>query len=296
VSLTRRQLPLNALRAFEAAARHCHLRQAAAELGVTHGAVSRQVRQLEDQLGARLFDRHHNRLSLTAAGRRLMLTVGEALDRIVESTLYLDPDSMAGGLVVASTPSITTGWLLALIRDFSRRYPEIELRVLNIGPQQRELPSEVNLAVCFGEPEGAHWITRELFREHYFPVCSPGLLRDGQPVNQPADLLHYTLVHDQHGRWQRWLANQGLQAGMAPQNLYLHEPFQALAAVREGCGIGLVDRIEVSRDLRSGSLVALSEKTVEARQCHYLVTEQPQRATVRARLFTDYLLRSLGAA
>ena len=86
--------PLNALRAFEVAGRHCHLGLAAKELGVTHGAVSRQVRQLEEQLGVALFDRRRKRLSLTHAGRRLQATVGEALNRIAESALYLDPDSV----------------------------------------------------------------------------------------------------------------------------------------------------------------------------------------------------------
>ena len=104
--MSRRNLPLNALRGFEVAARHCHLREAALELGVTHGAVSRQIRLLEETLGVELFDRSHNRLTLTSAGRRLMAAVGDAFDQITESTLSLDPESMAGTLVVAATPSI----------------------------------------------------------------------------------------------------------------------------------------------------------------------------------------------
>lgn len=294
MAVSRRNLPLNALRAFEVTARHCHLRRAAQELGVTHGAVSRQVRQLEDHLGVELFDRQHNRLALTAAGQRLMLVVGEALDRITESTLYLDPESMAGSLVVASTPSIITGWMLAMIRDFSQRYPEIELRVMNILPLQAELPPEVSVAVCFGEPDSSQRVVQKLFHERYFPVCSPGLLREDEPVLRASDLLSYPLVHDQHGRWQRWLADHSLDSSKAHSNLYLHDPFQVVSAVREGCGIGLADRIEISRDLRSGNLVALMDDTVEASQSHYLVTDPPQRMTVRARLFADHILRELG--
>jgi LysR family glycine cleavage system transcriptional activator len=129
------------------------MRQAAQELGVTHGAVSRQVKQLEEVLGVDLFNRSHNRLNLTAAGRRLMSTVGDALDRITESTLYLDPESVAGSLVVGATPSIITGWLLGLIRRFNERYPEIELRVVNLDPQASDLPAEISVAICFGEPD-----------------------------------------------------------------------------------------------------------------------------------------------
>ena len=292
--VSRRNLPLNALRAFEVAARHCHLRHAAEELGVTHGAVSRQVRQLEESLGVELFDRSRNRLTLTAAGRRLMSTVSDALDRITESTLYLDPESVAGTLVVAATPSITTGWLLSLIRQFNETYPEIELRLVNIGPQQRDLPPETSVAICFGEPDAPQKVIRELFRERYFPVCSPALLRADAPINKPADVLHYPLIHDQHERWQRWLARHSLSPAMARQSLHLEEAFQVLSAAREGCGIGLADRIEVSRDLRNGSLVALSEDTVEARHSHYLVTEQLPRRCVRARLFADHVMREVG--
>jgi LysR family glycine cleavage system transcriptional activator len=293
MAVSRRNLPLNALRAFEVAGRHCHLGRAAEELGVTHGAVSRQVRHLEQALAVELFDRSHNRLTLTAAGRRLQATVGDALNRITEGTLYLDPESVAGTLVVAATPSISTGWLLATIRDFSRKYPEIELRLVNIEPWQKELPADVSVAICFGEPDEPQRLLRELFRERYFPVCSPGLLAAGEPVNRAIDLLAYPLIHDQHGRWQRWLSRQSLDASLAPQNLYLQDSFQVLSAAREGCGIGLADRIEVANDLRSGNLVALSEETVEASQSHYLVTDQPQRMTVRARLFADYILREL---
>jgi LysR family glycine cleavage system transcriptional activator len=292
--ISRRNLPLNALRAFEVAARHCHMRHAAEELGVTHGAVSRQVRQLEEGLDVELFDRSHNRLTLTAAGRRLLATVTDALDRITESTLYLDPESVAGTLVVAATPSIATGWLLALIRQFSQTYPEIELRLVNIEPQQRDLPPETSVAICFGEPDAPQRVIRELFRERYFPVCTPGLLREDEPVNKPADLLRYPLVHDQHGRWQRWLSRHALSPSMARYSLHLQDAFQVLSAVREGCGIGLADRIEVARDLRAGSLVALSEDTVEARHSHYLVTEQTPRMSVRARLFADHIMREVG--
>ena len=294
MTLSRRNLPLNALRAFEATARHCHLRRAADELGVTHGAVSRQERQLEQRLGVELFDRAHNRLTLTSAGQRLMRVVGDALDRITESTLYLDPESMSGNLVVASTPSIIMGWLLALIRDFNQRYPEIELRVLNIEPRQHALPPEVSVAVCFGEPDSSQRVVKKLFHERYFPVCSPGLLREAEPVNRPVDLLQYPLVHDQHGRWQRWLADHALDSANAHNNLYLQDAFQALVAVREGCGVGLADRLEIGRDLRSGNLVALMEHTVEASQSHYLVTDLPQRMTVRARLFAEHIQRELG--
>jgi len=291
--MSRRNLPLNALRAFEAAARHCHLRRAADELGVTHGAVSRQVKQLEHILGVELFDRSHNRLALTSAGIRLNIGVGEALDRIAETSLSLDPETVAGPLVIASTPSISVGWLLRVIGEFSRRHPEVALRLQNIDPLQRDIGAEIDVAICYGQPEAGHRQVRELFREQYFPVCSPALLSSHHPVNTPADLLHYPLLHDRHNHWSRWLSRFDLGHSPAGPNMYLQDTFQVICAVREGFGIGLADRLEVEADLRSGSLLALFEQAVPAEQGHFIVTDSDNRMALRVRLFVEHLQQSL---
>ena len=290
--LSRRNLPLNAMRAFEAAARHCHLRKAAEELGVTHGAVSRQVRQLEDILAIELFDRSHNRLSLTSAGQRLLPGVREGLDKMAESTLYLDPDSMSGSLVIASTPSISAGWLVTAMGEFSRQYPEVELRLLNINPLERELPTEVDVAICYGRPEAGQRDIIELFQERYFPVCHPSLLQAGPPINGPKDLLNYPLLHDHHSLWPRWLSRVEVE-GKPQQQMYLQDSYQVLMALREGTGIGLMDRVDVHRELCSGQLVSLFDETIGAEQRHYLVVEKPARSTKRARLFAEHLQRYL---
>ncbi|MEP5567524.1 MAG: LysR substrate-binding domain-containing protein [Halioglobus sp.] len=294
MEISRRSLPLNAMRAFEVAARHCHLRRAAAELGVTHGAVSRQVRQLEEQLGIDLFDRGGNRLTLTQEGKRLAQAVGDALDQLTEGALSVDPASLSGELVVAAPPSISACWLLAMIGDFNRSYPEIEIRLDNIQPMQRELPNEIEVAVCFGEPIAPKKVIRELFREKYGPVASPALLPGGGGGLEPSSLLQLPLIHDRHGRWTRWLANNGLGPREVSANLYVQDSYLGICAARDGCGVFLADRIEVSSDLRNGNLIALGGQTVEAQHSHYLVTEQPEVISARAQLFAEYLGRELG--
>lgn len=284
----RRQLPLNALRAFEAAARHCHLRKAADELGVTHGAVSRHIRQLEEQYGVELFDRSHNRISLTPAGKRLFSGVRKGLDTMMESTHYLNPESMSGSLVVASTPSISVSWLVRMIGEFSQTYPEVDIHLVNINPQQANIPPEVDLAVCFGRPEVQHHRLYELYREAYFPVCSPKLVAASKPVLTSRDMLSYPLLHDRHGQWLRWWQEAGIEA-TAPRNLYFQETFQAISAAREGFGVALVDHLEVYRDLRNGILIRLLDKTIPAEQSFYLLTEPANRMTIRAKLFEAYL-------
>jgi len=280
------------MRAFEAAAKHCHLRKAAVELGVTHGAVSRQVKQLEELLNVALFDRSHNRLALTSAGLRLLAGVQEGLDKIAESALYLDPESMSGSLTIASTPSISAGWLVMAMGEFASKYPEIKLRLLNITPQQQELPAEVDVAICYGKPELGHRDIIELFHERYFPVCHPSLLWGGQPITKPADMLGHPILHDHHAYWQPWLSANGV-AEKPSQEIFFRDGYQVLTAVREGFGIGLLDRVDVQREINSGQLLALFDKTIEANESHFLVMDKKPRRTVRARLFSEFLRRYL---
>ncbi|BFM16992.1 transcriptional regulator GcvA [Maricurvus nonylphenolicus] len=285
--LDRRNLPLNAMRAFEVVARHCHLRQAAEELGVTHGAVSRQVRQLEDQLGVSLFDRSHNRLALTSAGQRLLISVKQALDLLSESALYLDPDSMQGNLMIASTPSIASGWLLPVIGSFGQRYPEIEVHLINIAPQQRSISADIDVALCYGEPEANNRHLETLFQERYFPVCSPQLLSSGD-VPALEELLSYPLLYDRHNLWARWF-DAAKMVATPKQRIYLQDSYQVISAAREGYGIALADRIDISRDLNSGQLIALSTISINAEQQHYLLTDDESHINVRARLFVEHL-------
>ncbi len=294
MTLSRRQLPLNAMRAFEVTARLGQLRLAAVELGVTHGAVSRQLRQLEEVLATDLFDRSAHRLALTAAGRRLQQTLEQAFDAIADSTQYLDPASMHGRLVVASTPSVAVGWLLQVVGSFSQRYPEVELQLVNIEPLQREIPSEVDVALCYGQPEVRQRSAEPLFKERYVPVCSPRLLKPAAPIGRPADLLQYPLVHDRHLLWRRWLpTHAGVAAGS--HNLHFQEAFQALAAVREGFGIGLADRLEISNDLRNGNLLSLLDQAISAEHSYYLVAQPASRQHVRARLFVESIRAEVSA-
>ena len=286
--LSRRLLPLNAMRAFEAAAKHCHLRRAAEELGVTHGAISRHVRQLEDQLGVELFDRSHNRLTLTSAGERFLSGVSRGLDALSDSALYLNPESMQGALTIASTPSIGAGWLVRLLGEFGQKYPEIELHLRNIDPRQRELSTDIDVAICYGKPSVEQRVVFSLMTERYIPVCHPSLLSAGKPVKEPADLLTYPLLHDRHELWPAWQSQWQVE-GSAARQMYFQDSFQVIMAVRSAHGVGLIDRTDIFEDLQSGQLVALLSESVEADANVFLVTDMPERITVRAKLFADYV-------
>ncbi|GAB3094674.1 LysR family transcriptional regulator [Aestuariicella hydrocarbonica] len=292
MKLNRRNLPLNAMRAFEMAARHCHMRRAAEELGVTHGALSRQVKQLEELLGVSLFDRSHNRLSLTHAGQRLQQSVQQALDLMTTGALYLDPDSMNGDLTLAATPSAASAWLLDIIGRFAQQYPEINIQLRSIPPRIKHIDSQVDVAVCYGAPESSTRNITALFRERYVPVCNPKLLTGNRQIRQPLELLDYPLLCDRHNNWPRWFQAAGFAELPPYKQLLLEESFLVLDAVKAGYGIALADRVEVHRELNNGQLIALFEESLSAAEEYYLVTQQ-QTPSLRSQLFIDFLRQAI---
>ncbi len=292
MKLDRRTLPLNAMKAFEVVARHCHLRRAAQELGVTHGALSRQVKQLESQLGVPLFNRDHNRLNLTHGGERLFRTVNEALDKITASALYLDPNSMAGDLSLSTTPSTSSSWFLQIVGSFSQRYPEINLQLHNMQPHSHHIDSNIDVAVCYGRPSNTERHIEPLLREHYFPVCHPSLISGDDDIASTTDLLRYTLLSDRHDQWPRWFESVGCAEAEIEKSWYIEEPFLVLEAIKSGYGIGLIDRIEAHRELDSGQLIRLSEHTLESDQGYYLAYPK-QGLSLRAQVFVDFLKQQI---
>ena len=138
----RRTLPLSALRAFESAGRHLHMGRAGDELGVTHGAISHQVRILEQYLGIKLFIRANNRLKLTSSGEHLLDAVRDGFECIIDGALRLDPDSLTGSLIIACTESTGASWAVMHIGEFQLQYPQIDVHVVEVQPQQKDIPRE----------------------------------------------------------------------------------------------------------------------------------------------------------
>jgi LysR family glycine cleavage system transcriptional activator len=288
-----RRTPLNTLRAFEAVGRHCHVRRAAEELHLTHAALSRQVRILEEQLDVRLFDREKNRMQLTPAGRRFLSVVQHALHTLDEGVLHLDPESLAGELVVAVTPTISVNWLPAIIGVYVGRYPEVDLRFVTIEPHQSKLPRQFDLALCLGQPDAPGREVKKLYQEYYFPVASPALLAADRPINKPQDLLQYPLLHERFQHWEDWFAIHGINESRGRSNIRFDYGFQSIEAARAGLGIVLADQLEVAADLRRGSLVRLLDQVMPVDAGIYLVSEHEDTQTIRARLFVAELKRHL---
>jgi len=285
----RRTLPLSALRAFESAGRHLHFQRAGLELGVTQGAISHQIRSLEERLDQRLFERSGNRLTLTPAGKHLLEKSSEAFDRLIEGTERLLPDTIAGKLTIGSTTTLLISLLLNTIGRFRETYPEIELEFVEIMPLQKEIPRQVELAFCFGEPLIKDRQVEALLREEIFPVASPSLLQTVPRITRTSQLLQLPLLHDNLGHWTRWLSSAGLSSADAKYHLKFFNTHMALSAARRNLGVALATRLEAHDDLSKGSLTRVLDKSMPEPDQYYLVTHFPENRTTRARLFEQWL-------
>src|SRR5499426_4539370 len=169
-----RRLPaLNALKSFEAAARHESFTRAAEELCVTQGAVSHQVKALEEELGVKLFNRERQRLLITNAGREYLAVIRDALDRIAVGTDRLLQDRPSSVLVVSTSPDFGAKWLVHRLGRFTAAYPEVDLRVSTTTSQVDLIAEHVDLAIRHGD---GHWVGLDavpLCAERLVPVCSP---------------------------------------------------------------------------------------------------------------------------
>src|SRR5687768_7232368 len=192
----RRRLPsLNALKAFEAAARHESFTKAAHELSVTQGAVSQQVKGLEAELGVRLFRRERQRLVITEAGQSYLEVVRDAFDRLVMGTERLLQRQKSGTLTITTSPNFAAKWLVHRLRRFSEAHPAIDLRISASMQHVDFTHDDIDMALRHGD---GHWpglhVTR-LCTEQLFPVCSPRLLTGAAALRSPADIRHHTLLH-----------------------------------------------------------------------------------------------------
>jgi LysR family glycine cleavage system transcriptional activator len=252
---TKQQLPLNALRAFEAVGRHLHMRHAAEELCVTHSAVSQQVRKLEDLLGVPLLQRRNTGLALTPAGGRLLRDISAALDGLVRATERVSLDAAVAELRVACPAGLASNWLLPKLDGFLSAYREYEFKLDPIRVFPHDIPGDVDLAITYGKPPVSEDRVTRLAKSPLLPVASTDLMRAmGGAVVPVEELQRQTLLHaDDGAEWRLWFRQIGLDGVRAASNLYLSAGYHMIVdAVRRGTGIGLLARRFIESDLEAG--------------------------------------------
>jgi LysR family glycine cleavage system transcriptional activator len=294
--MVRRLPPLNALRAFEAAARHLSFTKAAEELFVTQAAVSHQVKALEEDLGVSLFRRMTRKLALTEEGRALLPVAGEALDAIAEAAEALRGQGGGRGLTLSLTPTFGAKWLAQRIGRFWSRHPEIDLRLHHSIQLVDFARDEVDAAVRWG---GGAWPGVEtvyLMRAGLTPVCAPALCEGPPPLNVPDDLRHHTLLHERdYVEWAQWLALAGAREVEARRGPVIDDSTVVLQAAIDGQGVALTSESIIRSELAAGRLVQPFDIDLDADNAYYLVAPPRNFEKPNVQAFRDFLLAELKA-
>jgi LysR family glycine cleavage system transcriptional activator len=287
-----RRLPsLNALKAFEAAARHESFTKAADELSVTQGAVSHQVKALEAELGLKLFNRERQRLVITDAGRGYLEVVRDAFDRLAVGTERLRQVQTSGALTVTTSPNFAAKWLVHRLGRFVEAHPDIDLRV---GASHRHIDfarEDIDMAIRHGDGEWPGLSVTRLCVEEVFPVCSPKLVRGRKALRTPADLGRHTLLHVNDRRdWGKWLDAAGVAATSSDRGPIFSQASMAIDAAVDAQGIALARTGLAAWDMRAGRLVRPVAFALKASYAYWIVCPKSTADLPKISTFRDWLL------
>lgn len=300
-SMPRRLPSLNALRAFEAAARLGSVTRAAQELHVTQSAVSHQVKELESWLGVALVARDGRRLGLTAQGAAYLPSLSSAFDLLAQATARVERQSHRARLTVNAQPTIAAQWLIPRLSGFCARMPDVDVQLLTTAGGLDFDPAAFDLSLrCLSAEERAALQARAGWRgvamgrfmpDAVTPLCSPAWLDRAGPLAGPADLQQHTLLHARSApqRWRQWFAVAGAGGGRAAGELVFDHAHLAVQAAMQGLGVALGSPDLSADALRSGLLVApFAQTLLDDRHYHWIL---PARSAddPRARAFCDWL-------
>ena len=288
--MRRRLPPLNALKAFEAAARSESITRAAEELSVTQGAVSQQVKALEATLGVKLFSRERQRLVITEAGREYLAVVRDALDRIAVGTERLVQRQSSGILTVSTSPDFAAKWLVYRLGRFAESHPEIDLRVSATADRIDFAREDVDLAVRHGD---GNWVGLHVVRlcpEQLFPVCSPKLVSGRKRITEASDLLKFPLLRlDDWKTWMRWFEAAGVTDAVAHGPI-LNRASLLIDAAVDGQGVALARTVLAAWDIINGRLVRPIDVSLKMSNTYWIVCPKVTSSVPKIATFRNWLL------
>jgi LysR family transcriptional regulator, glycine cleavage system transcriptional activator len=294
--MSRRLPPLNALRAFEAAARHLSFTKAAEELHVTQAAISHQVRALEEYLGVQLFRRQNRAVLLTDAAQLSLPRLREAFDQLAEAVESIRANNSENLLTVSVTPSFAAKWLVPRLDGFRKAFPDLEVRIDASTQLVDFVRDNVDAAIRYGSGRYGGLVTELLMDVEVSPVCSPRLLEGEKPLATPGDLRWHRLLHtdwaSQRGEepdWRMWLLAAGVRDIDWTKGPQFNDWMLAMQAAIEGQGVVLGRSALVANDIAGGRLVRPFNVSVPGKFAYYLV--YPEIAVKRAKVaaFRDWL-------
>jgi LysR family glycine cleavage system transcriptional activator len=315
-AMTYRLPPLNALRAFDVAARHLSFKNAAEELGVTPTAVSHQIKMLEDFLGLELFRRLTRSLELTLEGEAMLPKVREGMECFAAAVESTRAQLAQERLIVVSPPSFATRWLVPRLKMFSAAEPGVQLHLVSSlhtidsdhtatvrafdNIDLREGDSSVAIYFGAGTYKGFH--VDKIFSADYVLVCSPKLLEGEHPLREPADIRFHTLIHDDtianeraRPSWEKWLEQAGVTGVVTSAGPHFRDSGLALVAAIDGLGIALASKPLAATEVAAGRLVAPFKIFIQQPYAYYLVTPEAISGRPVVEAFRQWLLAEAAA-
>ncbi|HEX4179217.1 MAG TPA: transcriptional regulator GcvA [Caulobacteraceae bacterium] len=291
----RRLPPLNALRAFEAAARHLNFSRAADELSVTPGAVSQQIQNLEDYIGVALFKRTPKGLLLTDPAQIALPALREAFDRLVEAASMLTAAVDGRRLTVTVAPSFAAKWLVPRLGRFEALHPQVDVWI-SAGMELTDFNSgEVDLAIRYGSGRYPGLEVTRLMQETVIAVASPELI-ERQPLNDLPDLSRHVLLHDGSPDadescpdWTMWLAARGVRGVDGSRGPRFNQSSLVIEAAIGGRGVALAKRALAQADLDAGRLVAPFQIATAVDFAYYLVHPKAKGRLPQVKAFSTWL-------
>lgn len=296
--------PLNALKVFEAAARHLSFTKAADELHVTPGAVSQQIKALEDYVGGRLFRRTKRALLLTDAAQASLPILREAFDKLEEASRILTARGDSRRLTISVAPSLAAKWLVPRLDRFHERMPEIEVWISADMEVVDFAVDDVDLAIRYGAGRYPGLETELLMEESILPVCSPRLLQGANPLRTPHDLAHHPLLHDgspdqddmANTNWAMWLKAASVCDVDAKRGAKFNQSSLVIEAAVAGKGVALAKQTIALADLEAGRLVAPFDLTTPSNFSYYLVHPASKSRNAAVKAFKQWLHEEAASA
>ena len=292
--------PLNALRAFESAARHRSFSRAANELNVTPAAISHQIKALEDFLGVALFRRDKRTLMLSSAGQSLLPGVSKGFAAIRDAMASFYVYDQTGMLTVSVPPSFAANWLMHRLEHFNRAHPEIDVRISSSMELVDFARDSIDIAVRYGDGRYPGLVAEHLLSDSVVPVCSPRLLQGDKPLRVPDDLRHFTLLHDDRHRndvtfpnWGIWLNAAGVTNVDPSHGLRFDAASSVQAAAVEGIGVALGRTSLMADDISAGRLVRLFDVELHSAFAYHLIYPESHLKRSKVKMFRDWIVAAI---
>lgn len=258
---------------------------------MTQAAVSHQVKALEDWLGLKLFRRLNRSLLLTDAGQAYLPTVREGFERLIEGTDRLKRRDRGGVLTVTAVASFVAKWMVPRLGRFQALHPEIDVRISTEVRMIDFAREDFDIGIRYGGGAWPGLRIDHLMAEDVFPVCSPGLLAGPHPLNEPVDLRHHTLLHDEMREdWRMWLLAAGVEGVDPTRGPGFSQSSTVVQAAIQGLGVALGRSVLVTDDLAAGRLVKPFDVSLPSRYGYYVVCSPTAADRPKISAFRDWLL------